>query len=67
MSVSDPLLTDMSPVVILITCKYGSVQTTCTTTSLSSTDKEAVHVTVKLEPYDNGAMGPVTSAYTTVY
>ena len=64
--VYNPLPTDMSLVVILITCKYGSVHITCTTTSLSSTDKEAVHLIVKLEPYDNGVLGPVTSADTTV-
>ena len=67
MLVYNPLPTDMSPVVMLITCKYGSAHITCTITSLTSTDKEAVHLTVKLEPYDNGVLGPVTSADITVY
>ena len=56
----------MSPVVILITCKYGSAQITCTTSSLSSTDKEAIHLIAKLEPYDNGVFWPVILADTTV-
>ena len=60
------LPTDMPPVVILIICKYESVHITCTNTSLNSTDKEAVHLIVKLELYDNGVLGPVTSVATTV-
>ena len=66
MSVYNPLPTDKFPVVILINCKYGSVHITCTITSLSSTYKEAVHLTVKLEPYNNGVLGPVTSTDITV-
>ena len=56
------LLTDMSQVVILITCKYGSAHITCTTTSFSSRDKKTVYFTVTLEPYDIIVLGPVTSA-----